>query len=163
MLTTGLVLVLNLSLITFLTYRNGVGQNLGDIYTRDCEDMEIINMVVHLFINILSSIVLTLSNFCAQLLAAPTRMEVTGAHKNGDWLDVGTPSFRNLFGGRIATKRRLLWVGLALSSVPLHLLSAPSSPPPPPFFLLINWQQLAKSLPDGTPYYSLLPPWIITS
>lgn len=154
MLITGLVLVLNLSLITFLTYRNGVGQNLGDIYTWDCGDMEIINMVVHLF---LTSIVLALSNFCAQLLAALTRMEVTSAHKNGDWLDVGTPSFRNLFGGRIATKRRLLWVGLALGSAPLHLLSAPSFP----FFL--NWQQLAKSLPGGTPYSSLLSAWIITS
>lgn len=122
-LATGLVLTINLFITIFLACKNGFDQNLGDLYTRNCEDMEIINLVVHLLINVISSIVLAASNFCAQLLVAPTRAEVTSAHKNGDWLDLGAPSFRNLFRGRIATRRRLLWAILAFSSAPLHLLS----------------------------------------
>lgn len=155
-LATGFVLIINLSIVMFLSLRNGVNQNLGDLYTRDCQNMDTINMVVHLFINILSSIVVAASNFCAQLLAAPTRAEVTDAHKDGKWLDVGTPSFRNLFGGRIATKRKLLWVGLAFSSVPLHLLSVLVLVP-------ISTRQLANSILDGTLCSSLLSPWITTS
>lgn len=122
-LATGLVLTINLSITIFLACKHGVGQNLGDLYTRNCENMELINTVVHLLINVISSIVLAASNFCAQLLVAPTRDEVTCAHRKGDWLDLGVPSFRNLVRGRIATRRRLLWAVLALSSAPLHLLS----------------------------------------
>lgn len=41
-----------------------------------------------------------------------------------DWVDIGAPSLRNLFKGRIAIERRLLWAGIVLTSVPLHLLLA---------------------------------------
>ena len=114
---------MNVLLTLILAIRNGVGKNLNDLHTGDCHDLETIATVVDLLVNILSSAVLSASNFCGQILTAPTRAEVTEAHKNMDWLDIGAPSFRNLLGRRIAAKRKILWISLALSSIPLHLLS----------------------------------------
>ncbi|KAJ9636341.1 hypothetical protein H2199_008016 [Coniosporium tulheliwenetii] len=74
----------------------------------------------HVLINILSTIMLTASNYCMQLLSAPTRDEVARAHRHGQGLDIGIISLRNL---RYISKRRTaLWLSLALSSIPLHLL-----------------------------------------
>ncbi len=55
-----------------------------------------------------------------QRLSAPTRQEVDKAHGAGTWLDIGIPSVRNV--RRISWERRNLWILLALSSLPLHLL-----------------------------------------
>lgn len=118
----GFIFILNTSIFIFFATRNGLQENLNDLYSQTCHNVEIIDMVIHLLINIFSTIVLAASNFCAQILSAPTRGEVTEAHEKGDWLDIGAPGFRNLLGCRIAFKRKVLWVGLALSSVPLHLL-----------------------------------------
>ena len=54
-----------------------------------------------------------------QRLASPTRRELDKAHKKHKWLDIGVPSFRNLF--FINKWRSLGWVVLAASSLPLHL------------------------------------------
>lgn len=123
-LVTGCVFMLSLVTTTFVASRYGTSQNLGDLYKTNCDDMEYVNTVVHLIINVLSSVVLSARNFCAQLLIAPTRAEATRAHERGDWVDIGAPSLRNLFKGRIAIERRLLWAGIVLTSVPLHLLLA---------------------------------------
>ncbi|KAG4442025.1 hypothetical protein IFR05_002493 [Cadophora sp. M221] len=55
-----------------------------------------------------------------QCLCSPTRREVDKAHERNTWLDVGIQSFRNLM--KIKKIRVVLWVLLALSSVPLHLM-----------------------------------------
>ena len=55
-----------------------------------------------------------------QRLSAPTRTEINEAHAKRKYLDIGIPSFRNL--GRIGHFRTLLWMVLACSSLPLHLL-----------------------------------------
>ena len=54
-----------------------------------------------------------------QCLSAPTRKEVDEAHAKGKWLDIGVPSVRNLT--NIAKPRVGMWLGLALTSLPLHL------------------------------------------
>ena len=61
-------------------------------------------------------------DYCAQLLAAPTRSEVDTAHHNGEWLDIGVPSLRNLWKKRIAGKRKAAWTLLMISSVLLHFV-----------------------------------------
>ena len=55
-----------------------------------------------------------------QCLAAPTREELDRAHGRHSWLDIGVNSVRNLW--RINTVRALLWLVLAVSSLPFHLL-----------------------------------------
>ncbi|KAF6802962.1 hypothetical protein CSOJ01_11236 [Colletotrichum sojae] len=98
------------------TIRNGV----GTVAEQSCSSIKTLNTLVHLVINILSTILLAGSNYCMQCLIAPTRSEIDSAHKSKKWLDVGVPSIRNFSG--IADKRRLLWILLSVSSLPLHLL-----------------------------------------
>lgn len=70
----------------------------------------------------MSTLLLGSSNYCAQLLTAPTRSEVDTAHEEKDWLDIGVPSLRNLWKKRIARKRKMAWTLLMISSVFLHLI-----------------------------------------
>ena len=79
-----------------------------------------ISTALHIFINVLSTTLLTSSNYAMQLLCAPTPEEISRAHQTGKWLEIGLMSFRNL--RQIEKKRALLWWLLALSSAPLHLL-----------------------------------------
>ena len=55
-----------------------------------------------------------------QCMIAPTRKECDSAHLQGDWLDIGVASFRNL--ARIPWNRRIVWALLASGSIPIHFL-----------------------------------------
>lgn len=66
---------------------------------------------------VLRSLSLTVQQQC---LCAPTRRDIDLAHLEGRWLDVGVQSMRNLW--HIPRKKLALWVCLALSSLPLHLV-----------------------------------------
>jgi hypothetical protein len=78
------------------------------------------NTIGHIFINVLSTVLLSASNYTMQVLNAPTRKEIDRAHANGQWLDVGILSVHNL--RIISRKRAALCLILAASSLPLHLL-----------------------------------------
>jgi hypothetical protein len=54
-----------------------------------------------------------------QVLNAPTRSECDKAHARGDWIDIGVTSLRNI--AKVTWPRRVLWLLLGLSSVPIHL------------------------------------------
>ena len=116
------VLVFNVSATIYVATKYGISNGLGDIYRGDCGRVGRYNTLVHLGINVLSTLLLSSSNYCAQLLAAPTRSEVDMAHHNKDWLDIGVPSLRNLWKKRIAPKRKATWILLMISSVLLHLI-----------------------------------------
>ncbi|KAJ4993561.1 hypothetical protein SVAN01_01109 [Stagonosporopsis vannaccii] len=92
----------------------------GILREGDCGRIKATNSGVHVLINVLSTILLSGSNYCMQCLSAPTRREIDKAHGKREWLDVGVPSFRNLI--RIGRLRVFLWLLLAVSSLPLHLL-----------------------------------------
>ena len=119
------VLIINLS-ITIWSSVSFVGSEHGDrsgrriIYEGSCSESRTINVIIHLLINIFSSILLASSNYGMQCLSAPTRADVEHAHARRDWMDIGIPSFRNL--RMVSRKRAALWLVLVLSSVPLHLL-----------------------------------------
>ncbi|KAK2754167.1 hypothetical protein CKAH01_06105 [Colletotrichum kahawae] len=89
-------------------------------YESDCRNAAITNTMLHLFLNILSTIVLASSNFFMQILNSPSRSEVDAAHARGGWLDIGIPSWRNAF--RLSRSKLFLWSLLALTSVMIHLL-----------------------------------------
>lgn len=90
------------------------------LLTGDCSTIKRVDTGLHVLINILSTLLLSASNACLQLLLAPTRAEVDKAHLQQTWLHIGVPSFRNL--GYISRKRVCIWALLALSSIPLHFL-----------------------------------------
>jgi hypothetical protein len=79
-----------------------------------------ISTALHALINVMSTILLTTSNYAMQILSAPTRQEIDRAHARGQCLEVGIMSVHNL--RHIERKRVYFWLLLALSSAPLHLL-----------------------------------------
>jgi hypothetical protein len=72
-----------------------------------------------LLINLLSTVLLTVSLNAAQILLSPTRAEVDWAHGIGAWLHVGPPMSWNNFLA-VTPLRRVLIVLLVLTSLPLH-------------------------------------------
>ncbi|KEF58819.1 uncharacterized protein A1O9_03662 [Exophiala aquamarina CBS 119918] len=93
---------------------------LVEIFHGDCKRASTMNTWAHLAINVISTGLLAGSNYCMQVLVAPSRTDIDRAHAKFKWLDIGLPSIRNL--RYINPRRRWLWVLLAASSLPLHLL-----------------------------------------
>ncbi|KAF6829712.1 hypothetical protein CPLU01_07794 [Colletotrichum plurivorum] len=119
----------------------------------DCQTghAKITNTLLHLLINILSTIVLMSSNFFMQVLNAPSPQEVDAAHTSGMWLDIGIPSWRNAF--HLSRFKLVLWLSLALTSVPIHVLFNGS------VFLMdsrmddFHMTVSSESFLDGGPYF----------
>ncbi|KAJ3529869.1 hypothetical protein NM208_g9563 [Fusarium decemcellulare] len=117
------VLLINLSLTIWSTTRPaGTEEQSGRriLFEGSCSKSRTINILVHLLINLFSSVLLAASSYGMQCLSAPTRAEVDKAHQKEAWMDIGVLSVRNLW--RLPWTRSILWALLALSSVPLHLL-----------------------------------------
>lgn len=76
--------------------------------------------VLHLAICILSSLLLGASNYCMQILSAPTRKEVDAAHAKRKWLSIGVASIKNLL--YVDRRKTFVYILLGVSSIPLHLL-----------------------------------------
>ncbi|KAK2756605.1 hypothetical protein CKAH01_17152 [Colletotrichum kahawae] len=89
-------------------------------YTASCVSATTTNTILHLAINILSTIILASSNFFMQVLNAPTAREIDTFHARGIYLDIGIPSWRNAF--RLSWLKLLAWLGLLLTSIPIHML-----------------------------------------
>lgn len=111
---------IGISIYCVQQYGNEPAANFKPVFTGDCKKTKQINTLVHLLINILSSLLLTGSNFSMQVLTAPTRSQVDQAHAQKQWLDIGIPSFRNL--KSMGKKRLVLWSLILMTSAPLHLV-----------------------------------------
>lgn len=90
------------------------------IYQGSCGTTRKYSILMHLVINVLSTVLLGASNYAMQCLIAPTRPEIDRAHVKRVWLDVGVASVRNV--RHVGKKRAALWILLLLTSLPLHLL-----------------------------------------
>jgi len=118
--TAGTVLSINSMLTLWASIRYGNAGGLATIQEGSCQKTKTLSLWLHLAINVLSTILLSASNYCMQCLSSPTREEVDKAHRKRVWLDIGVPSVRNLH--QISWYRIALWYALALSGIPLHLL-----------------------------------------
>jgi hypothetical protein len=116
------VLCCNVGLIVLgATRKTGYGrEGLATLIEGDEELVSRWNTALHVLINALSTLLLSTSNYTMQALSSPTRDDVDAAHAKGRWLDIGLLSSRNL--RSIPRRRAALWLALALSSIPLHLL-----------------------------------------
>jgi hypothetical protein len=90
------------------------------LFRGDCNHSRRLNVLIHLGINLLSTILLASSNYTMQCLSAPTRTELDIAHVKRIWLDIGILGFQNL--AQIKKVRLLSWLLLGISSLPLHLV-----------------------------------------
>ena len=118
--TATTVLVINFILTLWGSLKYGSIDGLATIQEGSCRKTKNLSLWLHLAINILSTLLLSASNYCMQCLASPTREEVDRAHRRSIWLDIGVPSVRNL--RQISWYKIALWWCLGLSGVPLHLL-----------------------------------------
>jgi hypothetical protein len=116
-----MTLFINIGLSVFVGYYRGFDKGIGTLLQGECSKITGYNIGAHLAINILSTLLLSGSNYCMQCLSAPTRREINNAHKRGITLDIGIPSLRNL--GALDPWKILMWILLGISSLPLHLLS----------------------------------------
>jgi hypothetical protein len=114
-----------LFMLVALIFSKMNGHPLGTLISGDCDAVKSADTWLHLLINILSTLILFGSSVFMQLLGSPTRRDIDRAHAQRRQLDVGVTSFRNLFG--ISKRRVILWVILALSALPVHLLYVPCS------------------------------------
>jgi hypothetical protein len=94
--------------------------SMGILFQGDCARARSLNIWIHFVVNAFSTLLLAASNFCLQVLSAPSPKDLARAHEKRQWLQIGLPSLRNLW--RIGKDRTFLCVVLLLSSVPLHLL-----------------------------------------
>ncbi|KAF9061631.1 hypothetical protein BDP27DRAFT_1234938 [Rhodocollybia butyracea] len=118
-LEAGVVLLINLIILLFCAVKTGGSIGVTQIFEGDCNTVDRVTLGIHLVINVLGTLLLSASNYVMQSLSAPTRAEVDRAHEKGLWLDIGLQSMHNLkyTGGW----KRLLWILLSVSSIPLHL------------------------------------------
>ena len=114
-------LFINIGLSVFVGYYHGFDNGIGTLLKGECSRITIYNIVAHLTINVLSTLLLSGSNYCMQCLSSPTRREINNAHKRGITFDIGISSLRNL--GALDRWKVLMWTLLGISSLPLHLLS----------------------------------------
>jgi hypothetical protein len=119
-LFASIVLIIN-AVVTIWAVSNNPGDwDRRRLFSGSCSKTKTINIIGHVVINALSTVLLSASNYSMQCVSAPTREEVDKAHEKGRWLDIGTPSARNL--RSINPAKTILWLFLGLSSFPLHLL-----------------------------------------
>jgi hypothetical protein len=116
---TTIICLFNIIVTIHILSQGKTKSGYGSLFDGDCKKTRNLNVWVHLVVNVLSTLLLGASNYCMQVLSAPTRDELVQAHAERMWLHIGIPSFRNL--KHIARKRAYLWVALLLSSMPLHL------------------------------------------
>jgi hypothetical protein len=117
-----LVCVLNVS-ITLWVWKGGqstIHGDMGTLFEGSCKKARRMNVWIHLLINVISTLLLSASNYCMQIISAPSRKELTDAHTKRRWLHIGVPSLRNL--RHIERSRAIIWVLLFVSSMPLHLI-----------------------------------------
>ncbi|CAH0049583.1 unnamed protein product [Clonostachys solani] len=125
-IAAGLTLLILIGNITILgvfsspAYRRDYSSATAPIRTGECDEIKKLNFGIHLIINIASTLLLGASNYCMQTVSAPTRHDIDIVHASGKWLQIGVPSLRNL--RFIGKKRVFVWLCLAITSIPLHLV-----------------------------------------
>jgi hypothetical protein len=119
---TTLVCVFNVA-ITLWVWKGGqskIKDGVGTLFEGSCKKARSMNVWIHLLVNVISTVLLSASNYCMQIISAPSRKELTDAHTKRRWLHIGVPSLRNL--RHIQRSRAIIWIILLISSMPLHLI-----------------------------------------
>jgi hypothetical protein len=76
------------------TSRYGHEAGQSNLYSGDCSQVQKISTLLHILINVLSTLLLSGSNYTMQCLHSPTRAEIDRARTEKTWLDIGIPSWR---------------------------------------------------------------------
>ena len=120
-IAVAITLLFNIVWLIWARVKHGVdGDGIGTIDRGNCGAAEKLDSDLHLVINVLSTVVLSGSATFMGLAYSPSRKEVDAAHAKMKCLSVGSLGFRNLW--LISWKKAVIYLGLMLTSAPLHLL-----------------------------------------
>lgn len=108
-----------LAILIYACSQAGGVESAVVLYQGPCTQSATINLLLHLLLNILGTLILASSNFFMQILNAPSRSDLDRAHSRSAWVAVGVPSFRNLI--HLGPLKLICWLVLACTSVPIHL------------------------------------------
>ncbi|KAK4215515.1 hypothetical protein QBC37DRAFT_123810 [Rhypophila decipiens] len=111
------ILVVVLSLSLHSTGING----FTAVYHGRCDSTSKVNSGLQFLVAVLSVLISVASDFFLRLAVSPTPQDVSRAHSQGTWLDIGTHSARNM--RFVSPWRTLTWLLLIVSSAPLQLFS----------------------------------------
>jgi hypothetical protein len=92
----GLVLIFNIIWAVVAVTKYPLEHGLRRLYQEKCTTTARIDLVLHIAIDILSTLILSSSNYTTQCLNALTRDDVDRAHKQEKWLSVGLTNIKNL-------------------------------------------------------------------
>ncbi|KAI0099499.1 hypothetical protein F4814DRAFT_116919 [Daldinia grandis] len=90
-----LILLVGIICLILVITKSKLISGESSIFSGDCTTAEHINVGIHIAINIFCVAILSGANYVFQVLSSPTRRELTTAHGNRNWLDIGIPSLRN--------------------------------------------------------------------
>ncbi|KAI1426552.1 hypothetical protein F5Y12DRAFT_741485 [Xylaria sp. FL1777] len=116
--TCGLTLLI--FLVVSLSQPGASFSRPGIIFNGSCTTSSRLNLLLHFLINVISTAVLSSSNFLMQILNAPTRREIDSAHTFLQSLDIGIPSIRNL--PHVSRLKSVSWLVFLITSIPIHIL-----------------------------------------
>lgn len=117
----GAVLCFNVAFTIYLIATHPPSSDgVGVVAMGNCSTISSSSTIIHILINICSSVVVAASNYNMQCLTAPTRADVDDAHKRGKPLQIGVQSLGNL--RFVRWWKICMWIALTFSTVPLHFL-----------------------------------------
>src|ERR1700723_228673 len=74
---------IGLSVFAIIGSHSGFDKGIATLLQGECFEITRYNIVAHLIINVLSTLLLSGSSYCMQCLSAPTRRDIDNAHKGG--------------------------------------------------------------------------------
>jgi hypothetical protein len=113
-------LIVNIAVYTWLFRTYDATDGTSTVQRGHCDAIRNANTGIHAALNIVSTLILGASTYAMQGITAPTREEVDIAHSKGKWVEIGTPSLRNLL--HVRRRNAWVWLLLAMTSMPFHLL-----------------------------------------
>lgn len=120
MFLVSVVFVTNICLAIYANLRYPTSGAVGLIYEGRCSEVNALNLGLHFLISTLSMLMLSTSNYCMQLQMSPTRADVDEAHRDGNSVDIGLLTLRNM--RYVRGWRRVSWAILAFTSLPINVL-----------------------------------------
>lgn len=114
------ILAINLSMTVIFALRARSNQFSNMFYQGDCDTVNGISIGLGLLINAIGVAMTATSNYCCQIVTAPSRKEVDWAHSKRTWVAIGSQSMTNIW--LAAPWRKMLWLVLCATSIAIQLV-----------------------------------------
>lgn len=114
------ILAINLSMTVTFALLARSHKSKSRFYQGDCDTVNGISIGLGFLINALSVALTATSNYCCQIVTAPSREEVDRAHSKRTWVAIGSQSMTNIW--LAAPWRKMLWLVLCATSIAIQLV-----------------------------------------